>query len=347
MKRNQATKWMLMMIVGVVGAFVFGSALVIPAAQAQIKLTYANFPPATTFPCVQMEEWKKEVEKRTGGKVAVQTFPGSTLLNPKTMFEGVISGTADIGCLAMSYQPGRFPVSEAIDQPVGFSSAKAASLALYDLIEKYNPKEFEKVKIITLFTCPPANIMTIKPVKSLKDIKGMELRVGGTQADIIKNLGGIPIAMPQSDTPEALQKGTVKGHVSSMEVLKDFNYAAYTPNATIVNLWVVTFSVVMNKDKWNSLPAEVKKVIDDMRKEWALWTGNYVDNHVTEALKWSKEKYNLQLFDLPAAEKTEIPKLIKPLIDEYAKRATAAGLPGDQIMKEVNALKEKYEKQYK
>jgi len=294
-----------------------------------------------------MEEWKKEVEKRTGGKVAVQTFPGSTLLNPKTMFEGVISGTADIGCLAMSYQPGRFPVSEAIDQPVGFSSAKAASLALYDLIEKYNPKEFEKVKIITLFTCPPANIMTIKPVKSLKDIKGMELRVGGTQADIIKNLGGIPIAMPQSDTPEALQKGTVKGHVSSMEVLKDFNYAAYTPNATIVNLWVVTFSVVMNKDKWNSLPAEVKKVIDDMRKEGALWTGNYVDNHVTEALKWSKEKYNLQLFDLPAAEKTEIPKLIKPLIDEYAKRATAAGLPGDQIMKEVNALKEKYEKQYK
>jgi len=259
----------------------------------------------------------------------------------------VISGTADIGCLAMSYQPGRFPVSEAIDQPVGFSSAKAASLALYDLIEKYNPKEFEKVKILTLFTCPPANIMTIKPVKSLKDIKGMELRVGGTQADIIKNLGGIPIAMPQSDTPEALQKGTVKGHVSSMEVLKDFNYAAYTPNATIVNLWVVTFSVVMNKDKWNSLPADIKKVIDDMRKEWALWTGNYVDNHVTEALKWSKDKYNLQIFDLPPAEKAEIPKLIKPLIDEYAKRVTAAGLPGDQIVKEVTALRDKYEKQYK
>jgi TRAP-type C4-dicarboxylate transport system substrate-binding protein len=263
------------------------------------------------------------------------------------MFEGVVSGTADIGCLAMSYQPGRFPLSEAVDQPVGFSSAKAASLALYDLIEKYNPKEFEQVKIITLFTCPPANIMTIKPVKSLKDLKGLELRVGGTQADIIKNLGGIPIAMPQSDTPEALQRGTVKGHVSSMEVLQDFNYAAYTPNATITNLWVVTFSVVMNKDKWNSLPADVKKVIDGMRKEWALWTGTYVDNHVTEALKWSKEKYNLQIFELPASEKAEVQKLIKPLIDVYIQRITKAGLPGNQIMKDVYALKEKYEKQYK
>jgi TRAP-type C4-dicarboxylate transport system substrate-binding protein len=338
-----------MMLLLLALTFFFSVHFIMPtkASSQTITLKYANFPPAPTFPCVQMERWKTEVEKRTGGKIVVQTFPGSTLLSAKNMFEGVVSGTADIGCLAMSYQPGRFPISEAIDQPVGFSSAKAASLALYDLIEKYKPKEFEQVKIITLFTCPPANIMTIKPVKSLKDLKGLELRVGGTQADIIKNLGGIPVAMPQSDTPEALQKGTVKGHVSSMEVLKDFNYAAYTANTTIVNLWVVTFGVVMNKDKWNSLPADVKKVIDDMRKEQALWTGTYVDDHVTESLKWSKEKYNLQIIELPASEKAEVPKLIKPLIDGYIERVTKAGLPGNQIMKDVYALKEKYEKQYK
>ena len=342
MKKSLSIMCMVLMVTLLLGSFFFKS-----PAQAQIKLTYANFPPAPTFPCVQMERWKTEVEKRTAGKVAVQTFPGGTLLPAKNIFDGVITGTADIGNFAMSYQPGRFLISEAVDQPVGFASAKAASLALYDLIEKYNAKEFEKVKIITLFTCPPANIMTIKPVKSLKDLKGLELRVGGTQADIIKNLGGIPVAMPQSDTPEALQKGTVKGHVSSMEVLKDFNYAAYTPNATITNLWVVTFAVVMNKDKWNSLPADVKKVIDDMRKEQALWTGQYVDDHVLEAIKWSKEKYNLQIFELPASEKAEIPKALKPLIDGYAKRVTDQGLPGDQIIKDVNALKEKYEKQYK
>ncbi len=340
-------KKVLFLFLGV--TLVFGLQLTLPPGSTcqPITLKYANFPPAPTFPCVQMEEWRKEVEKRTANKVKVQTFPGGTLLPAKNIFDGVITGTADIGNFAMSYQPGRFPVSEAVDQPIGFSSAKAASLALYDLIEKYKPKEFEKVKIITLFTCPPANIMTIKPVKSLSDLKGLELRVGGTQADIIKNLGGIPIAMPQSETPEALQKGTVKGHVSSMEVLKDFNYAAYTPNATIVNLWVVTFAVVMNKEKWDSLPADVKKTIDGMRKEWALWTGTYVDNHVTEALKWSKEKYNLQIFNLPAPEMTDVQKRIKPLVEEYTKRVTAAGLPGNSIIKDVYALKEKYEKQYR
>jgi TRAP-type C4-dicarboxylate transport system substrate-binding protein len=330
--------------------FLFSLNLSIPKnahSQATITLKYANFPPAPTFPCVQMERWAKEVEKRTNGKVKVQTFPGGTLLPAKSIFDGVITGTADIGNFAMSYQPGRFPISEAIDLPVGFSSAKAASLALLDLVEKYNAKEFEKVKILTMFTCPPANIMTKMPVKSLKDLKGMELRVGGTQADIIKNLGGIPVAMPQSDTPEAIQKGVVKGHVSSMEVLKDFNYAAYTPNVTIANLWVVTFAVVMNKDKWNSLPADVKKLFDDMKREQAEWTGKYVDDHVQESLAWSKQKYNLQIFELPASDKAEIPKLLNPIIDAYVKKVNALGLPGDQILKDVYSLKAKYEKIYK
>jgi len=317
------------------------------SAADPIKLTYANFPPAPTFPCIQMERWKGEVEKRTNGKVAVQTFPGGTLLPAKNIFDGVVAGTADIGNFAMSYQPGRFPISEAIDLPLGFPSAKVASMALYDLIDKYKAKEFQDVKILTLFTCPPANIMTRTPVKSLADLKGMELRVGGTQADIIKLLGGIPVAMPQSDTPEALQTGVVKGHVSSMEVLKDFNYAAYTANVTIADLWVVTFAVVMNKQKWESLPDDVKKVLDDLRTEQAQWTGKYVDDHVLEAIKWSKEKYNLQIFELPAKEKAEMPKLLEPIIAAYVKKVTAAGLPGDQIVKDALALKEKYAKEYK
>jgi len=339
------------MVTCIIFTLLFGFSLVLPKAshsQATITLKYANFPPATTFPCVQMERWAKEVEKRTNGKVKVQTFPGGTLLPAKNIFDGVISGMADIGNFAMSYQPGRFPISEAVDLPVGFANARVASLVLFDLIEKYNAKEFEKVKVLTLFTCPPANLMTSKPVKSLKDLKGMEIRVSGTSVDVLKNLGGSGIAMPQSDTPEALQKGVVKGNFSSMEVLKDFNYAAYTPYVTLVNLQVVSFAVVMNKDKWNAMPADVKKIFDDMRREQAEWTGAYVDNHVKEALVWSKEKYkDFQVFELPKNDSAEIPKLMQPIIDGYVKKTNALGLPGDQIVKDISLLKAKYEKVYK
>jgi len=78
--------------------------------KKQITLRYANFPPAPTFPCVQMERWAKEVEKRTNGQVKVNTFPGSTLLDAKSMFDGVLSGIADIGCSCPGYEPNRFPL---------------------------------------------------------------------------------------------------------------------------------------------------------------------------------------------------------------------------------------------
>ena len=315
-----------------------------PATAAPITLTYANFPPASTFPCIQMERWSREIEKRTSGQVKINTFPGGTLLPAKNIFDGVIAGTADIGNFAMSYQPGRFPVSEAADLPLGFPSARVASLALYDLIDKYKPKEFGQVKILTLFTCPPADFMTSKPVRTLKDLRGMELRVSGTGVDVVKNLGGIPIAMPQSETPEAIQKGIVKGVVSSLEVLKDMNYAAYCPFATDTSLFVVSFAVVMNRDKWNALPADVKKAMDDLRVEQAEWTGRYVDGHVAEALTWSKQKYNHEVIQLPAADKTEIKKLMKPIIDGYIKKVSAQGLPGAEIVADVERLTKKYEK---
>ena len=314
-----------------------------PAMAAAVTLTYANFPPASTFPCVQMERWVKEVEKRTNGQVKINTFPGGTLLPAKNIFDGVIAGTADIGNFAMSYQPGRFPVSEAVDLPLGFPSARVASLVLTDLIEKYKPKEFEKVKVLTLFTCPPADFMTSKPVRSIRDLKGMELRVSGTGVDVVKNLGGIPIAMPQSETPEAIQKGIVKGIVSSLEVLKDMNYAAYCPFATDTNLFVVSFAVVMNRDKWNALPEAVKKAMDALRVEQAEWTGKYVDGHVAESLSWSKQKYNHQVIELPAAEKAEIRKLMKPLVDDYVKKVSAQGVPGGEIIADIEKFRKKYE----
>jgi TRAP-type C4-dicarboxylate transport system substrate-binding protein len=310
---------------------------------AQTTLTYANFPPAPSFPCVQMERWADEVEKRTGGQVTVQTFPGSTLLNPKNMFDGVVSGVADIGCLAMSYQPGRFPVSEAVDLPLGFTSAEVASMTLFDIIQKYQPEEFEAVKIITLFTCPPTSFMTSKPIRTLEDLEGFELRVSGTTVDMINRLGGAPVAMPMSETPDAIQKGVVKGIVSSMEILKDFNFAAYCPFATRANLNVVTFAVVMNKDKYNALPEDVRQVIDDLYEEQSRWTGQYVDQHVEEALAWAKEKYDHELIEFAPADKKKIEQLLEPIVTDYINRVTETGLPAKQIVADVMTFKAKHE----
>jgi TRAP-type C4-dicarboxylate transport system substrate-binding protein len=328
-------------------AFLLGIGLFSLPAQAQIKLSYANFPPAPTFPCVQMERWKAEVEKRTTGKVKVDTYPGGSLLHAKNMFDGVAAGTADIGCSCPSYFPGMFPVVEAVDLPVGWPSATVASLSLLDLVNKYKPKELERFKVLTMFTCPPANIMSMKPILSLEDLKGYELRASGTGAKILGILGTKAVGMPQSDVPEALQKGVIKGNVSSLEVMKDFKYAEYCRHVTAnVNLFVVSFAVVMNQKKWDSLPADVKKVIDDLSKDQAIWTGKYVDNHVKESMAWSEKTYNVKVYKLSPQEISRWYAILKPMTDTYLRDVEAKGLPAKAILDDVMKFKEKYTKEY-
>jgi len=321
-------------------ALFIGSLLPVSSMAAPINLNYANFPPAPTFPCVQMERWKEEVEKRTGGKVAIKTFPGGTLLGAKNMMDGVIAGQADIGCLCMAYQPGRFLVTNATALPVGFPNATVASLALWDLYKKYKPKAFAKVKALTMFTCAPANIYAKKPVRNLEDLKGLELRASGGVAQALKALGATPVGMPQSETPEALQKGVVKGAASSLETLMDFKYAEICKYVTIFNGPVYPFAVVMNMDKWNSLPKDVQDVMDGLGVEQAFWTGNYMDKHVNKSIEWSKKNHNIEITKLNKKELAEWNKLLKPLIDTWITQAKAKELPARAILRDIRIAKE-------
>jgi TRAP-type C4-dicarboxylate transport system substrate-binding protein len=311
------------------------------ACAEPIKLNYANFPPAPTFPCVQMERWKEEVEKRTNGKVAIKTFPGGTLLDAKGMMDGVIAGTADIGCLSMAYQPGRFTVTNATSLPLGFENATIASLALWDLWKKYNPAEFSQVKVLTMFACAPANIYAKVPVKNLDDLKGLQLRASGGVAEVLKTLGATPVGMPQSETPEALQKGVVKGAASSLETLKDFKFAELCRYVTIFNGPIYPFAVVMNLDAWKKLPPDVQKVMEAMGEEQSEWTGKYMDGHVDESMEWSKKTYNIEVTKLAPDEMAKWNKLMEPVIGKWVEEAKAKGLPAEQIVSDIRAFAKK------
>ncbi len=322
--------------------FVSMSFITSPAIAGPIKLSYANFPPAPTFPCVQMERWKKEVEKRTFGKVLINTYPGGTLLDAKNMMDGVIAGQADIGNLCMAYQPGRFIVTNATSLPVGFQDATVASLTLWDIYNKYLPKEFAEVKVLTMFTCAPANIYAKVPVRNLEDLKGLQLRASGGVAQVLKALGATPVGMPQSETPEALQKGVVKGAVSSLETLKDFKYAELCRYVTIFNGPIYPFAVVMNKQKWNSLPKDVQRVMDELATQQAVWTGVYMDRHVNTSIEWSKKTYKIEITELSKEELAKWDKLLVPITAKWIEGAKAKGLPAEQIVEDIKAFARMY-----
>lgn len=314
--------------------FVFQS----PVLAGKISLNYANFPPAPTFPCVQMERWKVEVEKRTNGQVKINTFPGGTLLGAKGMMDGVVAGQSDIGNICMAYQPGRFIVTNATSLPLGIKDAKAGSLALLKLYEKYKPEAFKDVVVLTMFTNAPGNVMTKVPVKTLADIKGMDLRASGGAAQILKAWGANPVGMPMPATVEALQKGTVKGLFSSLEVMKDFKFAENCKYVTMTETVIYPFAVIMNKKKWNSLPKDVQTVMMDLKEEQALWTGTYMDDQIQKSIAWSKTANNVEFISLPAAEKAVWDGKLDFITENWIKKANGKGFPAQAIINDIKAF---------
>ena len=325
---------LLTLLIGIAGS--------VPAlAAGPVKLSYANFPPAPTFPCVQMERWKNEVEKRTNGQVAIDTYPGGTLLGAKNMMDGVIAGQADIGCLCMAYQPGRFIVTNATSLPLNIPNALVGSKVLWQLYNKYKPEAFAKVKVLTMFTTAPANIMSKKPIRNLDDIKGVALRASGGAAQILKIWGANQVGMPMSATPEALQKGVVQGLFSSLEVMKDFKFAEICHYATLTDTVIYPFAVVMNMDKWKALPKAVQEVMEAMGSEQAEWTGNYMDNHVQESIAWSEKTHQVEFIKLDAAEKAKWDGMLQPITDKWVQANRAKGVPAEAIVKDIKMLIEK------
>lgn len=314
-------------------------------SEKKITLKYAFFAPATTFPAKQMEKWKQELEKRTDNKVKVDLFPGGTLLTDKNMYDGVKSGVAEVGLSCPTYEPGRFPLLGISDLPSGFPNAKVASRVVYDLIRDFPPDAFKDFKIITAFTTEPNYIMVKKPAAGLSDLKGRKVRISGGATPVLSALGATPVGMSMSEVPEALQTGIIEGVVSSREVLKDFKLADKLKYTTDYPLNISTFVAVMNKDVWNSLPPDVQKVIDDLSLEMAIWTGEYMDNHVKESLEWSKKDHALKITALSPEEKANWDKLLQPLQDKYIADLKARGLPAEEYKKRLYELKEKYSKQ--
>ncbi len=312
------------------------------AGLEPIKLTYAFFAPAGTFPGKQMEEWARLVNERTNGVVTVETFPGGTLLDAQQMYDGVTQGVADIGLGSPSYDPGRFPLTSGASLPVGFPSSTVASLTLWDLYQEFKPAEYDGFKVVTMFTTEPGYLMTKKPVRNLDDLKGMKLRAAGTGVPVLEALGASPVGMSMPEVPEAVQTGLIEGTMTSREVLQDFKLAEQLKYVTDYPTVVVTFAAVMKQDAFDALPAPVQKVIDDLGREMALWTGNYHDNeNVGGALKWSQDEQGLEIVGLDEGQEGIWDWKLAPMVDSWIKDTDAAGLPGQNFIDTLYELRDK------
>ncbi|NTU59745.1 MAG: TRAP transporter substrate-binding protein [Deltaproteobacteria bacterium] len=313
-------------------ALALGTAVNVSAKT--VELNYATFFPVTHKHTVLVQEWAKEVEKRTNGAVKVTIFAGATLTPADQTYDSVTKGIADIGMSVASYSKGRFPLSEVIDLPLGYSLGSQATHLANAYMQKFQPKEFSDTKVMYVHAHGPGILHTKKPVKSLEDLKGMKIRCTGTSAKVLKELGALPVAMPMTETYDALQKGVVEGFVAPKEALQGFKLGEVVKYTTenYGSSYSLLFWVAMNKQKWDSLPKDVQATIEKINVEWIEKSGKVWDEIEKGGADFGASK-GMQTIKLTPAEDARWSAESKDVIAEYVTTTKAKGLPGDEALK--------------
>ena len=309
---------------------------VCPSGYAQekvITLKYSNTFPAANKISAIPDTWCKEVEKRTNGRVKVTHFPGATLTPPVQTYDSVVKGIADVGLSFCSYTRGKFPLTEAVDLPLGIKSGLHGTKMANEYFKKFKPKEFDEVKVAYLATSPPHILFTKKPVNNLEEIKGLKIRSTGTSAKVVQALGGAPVGMPMGEAYDALSKGVAEGIVCPYEPMKGYNLAETVSYCTPYEQVYANVSfVVINKDKWNAISKADQQIVEKINEEWAEKHAKLWDELNVEAKDVFLQKGG-KILMLSKEENARWSARLRPILDEYLKDMKAKGLPGDEALK--------------
>jgi TRAP-type C4-dicarboxylate transport system substrate-binding protein len=330
------------MILLALGIFVFATHSFVFGAEV-IKLKGANYLPVT-HPMSVLSGWFcDEVKKRTNGRVDVTYYGGGTLLNPVKMYDGILTGIADIGMSHIDYTRGRFPVMEAFGLPLGFPSGWVATHVSTDFFNKFKPKAWNDVHVLYVTNPGPlVFLMVSKPVKALEDLKGLKIRAVGQMSDVVKSLGGLPVPLQMPDVYDALRRSVIDGVTVDLSTLKYWKFAEVVKYVTAS--WQLgggyTFYWVMNKNKWNSLPPDLQKIVTEVadearEKQAGLW--DQMDIEGRDLFK----KGGGEVISLSDAEAGKWIKAVEPVIADYKKSMVSKGHKDAEVDEWLKYIKDR------
>ncbi len=311
-----------------------------------IEICFAGFmPPSSPWETKVMEPLLKEIDEQTGGRVVITTYPGGTLLEGGKIYDGVATGAADMGHESLSWVNGRFHVADLLKKSgIPFESGEAASRTFKEMVQIIDPEEFHDTKVLMYICTGPGHLHTLKPVNTLEDLKGMEIRCIGSDAPSLTALGAKPVSMSHQDGYEALQKGIVQGTLASNETLQTWHNAEVTDYTTLTPfLYNGLQAVVMNLDTWNSLPADIQEGIQKAcDKVWEEIGVHFFDIESDIGLQYAINETSQEIINLTEAETNRWKEKISHIVEEYVEELNAQGLPGSEAEKVAFELADKY-----
>ena len=292
-----------------------------------------------------LQPWAEEIEERTEGRVDVQVFPAMQLGGkPSDLYGQARDGVVDIVWTLPGYSAGRFPLTEAFELPFICADAEATSQALNDFYRTWLRGEYEDTHPLVFHAAAPGHIHTAdQEVRTLEDLEGLKMRAPSrASAAMLKALGAVPIGMPVPKVYEALSRGVVEGAWIPWTIMRPFRLHEVTQYHTEVSLSCVLFLMTMNKARYESLPVDVRAIIDETtgialaKRLGRLWQDDEEPGR-TIALEQGHS-----IVTLTDTERERWRIAAQPVIDGWVEKVNAMGHDGEAMLADARRLVAKY-----
>jgi TRAP-type C4-dicarboxylate transport system substrate-binding protein len=335
-----------------------GAAIAAPAisrtafGQAQTTLRLHHFlPPVSNVHTRLLTPWVKKIEQESGGKLKIDIFPSMQLGGtPPQLYDQARDGVADIVWTLPGSTPGRFPKIEVFELPfVADKRGAPNAKAVQDFYADNLRDEFKETQALCVWAHDHGLIHATKQVKSMDDLKGLKLRSPTRLAgDALKALGANGIPMPIPQVPEALAQRVIDGCVVPWEVVPAIKVQELVKFHTEIfgspTLYTATFVIAMNKPKYDGLPADLKKVLDqNSGMAFAELAGKMWDEQALAVEEMVKKRGNT-ITQISKEESARWQKATQPVVDNWLKQAKDKGLNGEKLLADAKAAIAKYSK---
>ncbi len=318
----------------VTGTLATSAAAVLPwrRAFAQEELKLATFVPPTH---IQMAKviipWSQAIANATGSKLTVRMFPSMQLGGkPPELYRQMVQGISDICFTLPGYTSNDFPMMALTELPGMAESGADGTRKLWASFDRFLAREYKDAKVLMLWKSDTASIMSkAKPVRTLEDMKGLKIRTpSAAQSAQLEALGAIPIDMPANQIYNSLDRGVVDAAMIPMSAALDFKLIEVARHFTVnAPLGRSPFLVAMNRARYEKLPADLRKAIDDSTGLALSLKGAEVYDEQNNA-SLAAAKKDREVIVLSAEERRRWVDAFKPLISRKVEEAEKAGLPG-------------------
>lgn len=318
----------------------------------QVTLKMHHFlPPVANGPAKFLTPWARKVEQDSGGKIKIDIFPSMQLGGaPPQLYDQVRDGVVDLIWTLPGYTPGRFPIIETFELP--FVASKAAvpnSKAVQEFSQTHLKQEFGEVHVICYWAHDGGLFHATKQIKTLDDLKGLKLRFPTRLAgEGLKSVGVNAIGMPVPQVPEALAQRVLDGAVVPWEVVPALKLHELVKYHTEVpgspTFYSSTFILAMNKGKYESLPADLKKVIDANSGQGPAAAAGQVWDEQAKVVSEMVAKRGNTISQFSAADVEQFRKATQPVRDAWIKQMKERGQDGGKLIEAAQALIAKYSK---